>query len=200
MKEPLFAILIQEHSLSPVFKLITEELRLIWFLYFLAYSFLGFLLEVVYAHSTGGAHARKCLLVLPLCPVYGVGACAIVWAAPFLVSLPALFLMGAILATVAEYAMAVFYEELLGVSFWDYSALPFHLHGRVCLVFSLAWGFLSLPLVWWVHPALTRFLSAVPPPVSWCLLLTFWADSIVTAFLLRSTGTKDSLAWYQPKS
>ena len=48
-----------------------------WFWYFLFYSFLGFLLEVGYAWWTGGPLDRKCLLLLPLCPVYGLGACAV---------------------------------------------------------------------------------------------------------------------------
>ena len=46
-----------------------------WFWYFLFYSFLGFLLEVGYAWWTGGSLDRKCLLLLPLCPVYGLGYC-----------------------------------------------------------------------------------------------------------------------------
>ena len=42
---------------------------------FLIYSFLGFLIEVAYARVTGEAKRdRKCRLLLPLCPVYGLGA------------------------------------------------------------------------------------------------------------------------------
>ena len=48
-----------------------------WLWYFIWYSFLGFLLEVGYARWTGGRRDRKCLLLLPLCPVYGLGACAV---------------------------------------------------------------------------------------------------------------------------
>ena len=45
-----------------------------WFWSFTAYSFLGFLLEVAFAAAVGGRPDRKGLLVLPLCPVYGLGA------------------------------------------------------------------------------------------------------------------------------
>ena len=60
-----------------------------WIWYFIWYSFLGFLLEVGYARWTGGRRDRKCLLLLPLCPVYGLGACAVLllprgcWSGPF---------------------------------------------------------------------------------------------------------------------
>ncbi len=45
-----------------------------YFWYFVLYSALGFLLEVGYAWCTGGRRDRKRTLVLPLCPVYGLGA------------------------------------------------------------------------------------------------------------------------------
>ena len=49
-----------------------------WFWYFFIYSFLGFLLEVVYVRIRGEAKRdRKCRLILPVCPVYGLGALAI---------------------------------------------------------------------------------------------------------------------------
>ena len=46
--------------------------KLFWL--FIFYSFLGFLLEVGFTALThGGKRDRKCLLALPLCPVYGLG-------------------------------------------------------------------------------------------------------------------------------
>ena len=45
-----------------------------WFWYFVLYSFLGFLVEVVFARITHNPKRdRKCLYFLPLCPVYGLG-------------------------------------------------------------------------------------------------------------------------------
>lgn len=109
---------------------------MIWFWTFLFYSLMGFFLEVAYARSTGGDPNRKCLLLLPLCPVYGLGACAILllpgWVSR---SLPALFLLGGLTATAAEYLTALFYHYVLHVSFWDYRGLPGSLQGRVCLPF-----------------------------------------------------------------
>ena len=46
-----------------------------WIWNFYLYSFFGFLLEVVYARLTRAKKRdRKCRLLLPLCPVYGLGA------------------------------------------------------------------------------------------------------------------------------
>ncbi|MBQ8801726.1 MAG: putative ABC transporter permease [Clostridium sp.] len=169
---------------------------MIWFWFFLFYSFVGFLLEVAFAWCTGGHPRRKCLLVLPLCPVYGLGACLILGASADLNSPAALFAVGAVLATASEYCMAAFYEDILGVSFWDYSDLPFHIHGRVCLPFSIAWGLLSIPLVRWLHP-LVSSVSFDPPAFVTVLMVTaLAADGLVSGLLLRKFRTRDVLDWY----
>ena len=156
---------------------------------FLAYSFAGLLLETAFARLTGGPPHRKGLLVLPLCPVYGAGACLILaLAAPASACPPAVFLLGALAATAAEYLAALYHEKALGVSFWSYDGLPGSLQGRVCLPFSLAWGVLSLGLVYWLHPLLAPWLARIPAPVSWAALTTLLADGIFTAALLRSRG------------
>lgn len=165
---------------------------------FIAYSFAGFLLETAFAWLTGGAAGRKGLLVLPLCPVYGAGACLVLaLTAPVRGEPPAVFLVGGLAATAAEYLAALYHEKALGVSFWDYSDLPGSLRGRVCLPFSLAWGTLSLGLVYWLHPLLAPWLARIPAPVGWLTLSTLLTDGLFTAALLRTTGDTASLRWYE---
>lgn len=165
---------------------------------FIAYSFAGFLLETAFAWLTGGTAGRKGLLVLPLCPVYGAGACLVLaLTAPVRGEPPAVFLVGGLAATAAEYLAALYHEKTLGVSFWDYSDLPGSLRGRVCLPFSLAWGTLSLGLVYWLHPLLAPWLARIPAPVGWLTLATLLTDGLFTAALLRTTGDTASLRWYE---
>ena len=171
---------------------------MIWFWSFMAYSFAGFLLEVAFARLTGGRADRKGLLVLPLCPVYGAGACLILALSGWAGGRPGLvFLLGGGAATAAEYLAALYHEKALGVSFWNYDELPGNLHGRVCLPFSLAWGTLSLGLVYRVHPVLSPWLGRIPAPVGWLALATLLTDGLFTAALLRTTGDTASLRWYE---
>ena len=171
---------------------------MVWFWNFFVYSFLGFLLEVAFAYSTRGRPDRKCLLVLPLCPVYGLGACAILLLPRRVLAAPALlFLLGGLAATAVEYLTAVFYEKVLGVSFWNYQGLPGSVQGRVCLPFSLVWGALALPLVYWVHPLLSPLWASIPAPVAWAAAAAVLADLFLSAFLLRRTGSRDTLKWYR---
>ena len=49
-----------------------------WLWLFCLYSFLGYLLEKAFAAATGSRHqVRKCFLLLPLCPVYGLAMLAV---------------------------------------------------------------------------------------------------------------------------
>lgn len=167
---------------------------MIW--WFIAYSFAGFLLESAFAWASGGRPDRKGLLVLPLCPVYGAGACLILALPKWVDARPwALFLLGGLTATAAEYLASLWHEKALGVSFWSYDGLPGNLQGRVCLPFSLAWGTLSLGLVYWLHPRLSPWLERIPAPVGALALITLLADGLCTAAALRGTGDTASLRW-----
>ena len=76
---------------------------MIWVWNFILYSFFGFLLEVAYARATGGRGDRKSLLVLPLCPVYGVGACLILLLPRTVIQNPfTLFLLGGLAISCVE--------------------------------------------------------------------------------------------------
>ena len=165
---------------------------------FLIYSFLGFLLEVVFARITRSSKQdRKCMILFPLCPVYGLGALAIVHLPAAVQRSPlALFLLGGLAATAVEYAVDWFYETFLGVRFWDYSDRLWNLNGRVSLLFSFFWGLLAISLVRWVHPPIMRLIAAIPEGWFLPVALLFLTDGILSAWTLRTTGTTDPLRWY----
>lgn len=167
---------------------------------FLFYSFCGFLLEITFARLfRHPKRDRKCHLLLPVCPVYGLGALGILLLPQAVKAFPLLlFLCGAAVATAAEWGMSLFYEKATGAAFWDYHALPLNVSGRVCLYFSLFWGLLSLPLVYGVQPLLELWLGAIPAAVTIPFALFYLGDAAVSLFLLRRGGT-DALRWYLPQ-
>ena len=169
------------------------------FWYFVLYSFLGFLVEVAYARGLGvEKQDRKCFYFLPLCPVYGVGALLILAPAARLSPYPALAAgWSALAATAAEYAMSLFYEKALGVSFWDYAQFPGNLGGRVCPLFSAFWCLLGLVTVYGIQPLAAAGVERLPdwllPPAAAALAL----DGALSVFLLRRSGSTDVLCWYR---
>ena len=156
-----------------------------WFWSFTAYSFLGFLLEVAFAAAVGGRPDRKGLLVLPLCPVYGLGAGLILLLPGWVDARPwLLFLLGGLTATAAEYLTALYHQKALGVSFWSYEGLPGNIQGRVCLPFSAAWGLLSAVSARVLQPLLIPLAAVMPPLLTYGALLLLTADAVCSAALL----------------
>ena len=120
--------------------------------YFWIYSFLGYLLERAFAAVTHAEHqGRRCFLLLPLCPVYGLGMLAVLALPPDWTEGGWLVISGGLAATAVEYAVHWAYETTLGIRFWDYANVPGNLRGRVCLPFTLAWGILTAAAVWWIQ-------------------------------------------------
>lgn len=157
-----------------------------WFWQFLLYSFLGYLLEKGFAALSGSPRqTRKCFLLLPLCPVYGLGVLAVLALPEKLVDNPAeLAFWGGLTATAVEYGVHVLYDRLLGVRFWDYSGVWGNLRGRVCVPFSLAWGVLLAAWLPWFQPLARQWTAAVPPWATYAALLILAADGAVSVRLL----------------
>ena len=162
--------------------------------YFWIYSFLGYLLEKAFAKVTRAQQqGRKCFLLLPLCPVYGLGMLAVLALPPICKEGIWLVVWGGLAATAVEYAVHWAYETFLHVRFWDYSRVWGNLRGRVCLPFTAAWGVLTALAVRWVQPGVEALAARVPGEVTWLCLLVFTADALVSARLLWVTGDVELL-------
>jgi uncharacterized membrane protein len=161
---------------------------------FIYYSFLGYLVEKAYARATGAEkQTRKCLLLLPLCPVYGLAMAALLAMPEPLLRSWRVIVTGAVVTTAVEYGVHWAYEALLHVHFWDYTGVRGNLKGRVCLPFTLAWGALSAVAVWLFQPLLLVVLPFVSPWVTLAAMLLFTADAVCSARLLWVTGDTETL-------
>lgn len=158
---------------------------LLW--YFWIYSFFGWLVELAFAAvSRSEDRRRRCLLVLPLCPVYGLGMLAALALPPM--GWLGLTFFGGLTAAAVEYAFHWAGERFLGVRFWDYAGLPGNLRGRVCLPFTLAWGALVWAAVRFVQPGAEALAAEVSPALTYVCLLVFTLDAVCSLRFLRVTG------------
>ena len=162
---------------------------------FWVYSFVGFLLETVFAWMTRSPHRdRRCFLMLPLCPVYGLGVLAVL-ALPVAVTdtFRGMAFWGGLTATAVVDGVHWLYEKLLGVRFWDYRDVFGNLQGRICLPFSVAWGVLLAVGLPPLHRWLLPLLEQIPSAISWWMLALFAADALLSAWVLRETGDPESV-------
>ena len=134
--------------------------QLFWL--FLAFSFLGWCLEVAATAVRLGQYRDRGVLHGPLCLVYGITGCLITIA---LRELSGgwffLFLFSALYATVVEWIAGHLLEHYSHTRWWDYSDRKWNLDGYICLSASVVWGALGLVTVKWLVPLLMRLYQLV---------------------------------------
>ena len=160
---------------------------------FLAYSFLGVVIEgLFFLACERSLESRSGLLYLPLRPLYGVGGAAFALLLRPVVAQPvAVFVLGAVVATVVEYAASLFTDRAFGAVSWDYSHKLLNLQGRVCLVYSLAWGALAVAALYLLDAPLRARLALVPraegeAALSVLLVLVAVSGVVTLAALVRT--------------
>ena len=134
-----------------------------WVLWFVAYSFMGWVYESIICSIAQKKFINRGFLNGPLCPVYGFGALVCILLLYQRIEDPvALFFMGMLLTCAVEYVTAVLLEKLFQAKWWDYSNRRFNLNGRVCLLGALVFGILSVLLVKIIHPQVAALTAQVP--------------------------------------
>ena len=73
------------------------------------------------------------------------------------------FVAGPLLGGLYEYLCSVFTELVFGTVFWDYSAIPFNLGGRINLLYCFFWGFAAVAWFRGLYPILARWIAKIPP-------------------------------------
>lgn len=135
------------------------------FLWFVFYSFVGWVYETLLALAVHKKFIWKNFLQGPFCPVYGLGALAVVLLlSPFKNRLIPLFLLGALVTCTVEYITAWFLETFFQHKEWDYSRRKWNLHGRVCALGALVFGGFSVLLVKYLHPVVSDWTNRLPYP------------------------------------
>ena len=158
--------------------------QLFWL--FLAFSFLGWCLEVAATAVRLGQYRDRGVLHGPLCLVYGITGCLITIA---LRELSGgwffLFLFSALYATVVEWIAGHLLEHYSHTRWWDYSDCKWNLDGYICLSASIVWGALGLVTVKWLVPLLMRLYQLVPAGLAHVLL---WIFAILLVIDLLGTA------------
>lgn len=135
----------------------------IWWIlaYFIIYSILGYVIETLFGIVTKGVwESRKSFLYGPFCAIYGIGAVImVVLLHKYIKKYNTLFVAGFIIGSVVEYLVSLLGEMLLNVKWWDYSNMPLNIDGRICVYFSIFWGFLAIYLICSVNPKVDRLIN-----------------------------------------
>lgn len=165
--------------------------------FFLIYSFVGWVTEVVYQAVAKGNITNRGFLNGPVCPVYGFGVVAVlaIYYAVGRDNIAIIFLEGIILTTLIELIAGWALDKLFHARWWDYSDMPHNLNGYICPAFSIIWGLAVVFVLRIAHPAIAHFtVDAIPYKLGLLLISLFGiallADTIVTALTLIGLNKK----------
>lgn len=123
-----------------------------WLMFFYTYCFFGWCFESAYVSIKKRRLVNRGFLNGPFLPLYGFGAISVLFTAlPFRENPVWVYVVGALTATVLEYVTGVVMEAVFKVRYWDYSNQKFNFQGHICLSSTIAWGFLSLAMVFGFH-------------------------------------------------
>ena len=123
-----------------------------WLMFFYTYCFFGWCFESAYVSLKNRRLVNRGFLNGPFLPLYGFGAISVLFAAlPFRENTVWVYVVGALAATALEYVTGVVMEAVFKVRYWDYSNQKFNFQGHICLSSTIAWGFLSLAMVFGFH-------------------------------------------------
>ena len=75
------------------------------------------------------------------------------------------FVSSMVLCTLLEYLAGWYLELTWGVKWWDYSDMPWNLHGRICFLSSIMFGIGGMLLVWVISPLFYSVYRKVPERV-----------------------------------
>ena len=130
--------------------------------YFIIYSFLGFIIETLFAlFNYGVFESRQGFLYGPFCCIYGLGAVIIILVLnyKFFKNNHTLFIGGFVVGSIVEYFVSLLGEIILNVKWWDYSNRFLNIGGRICFLYSIFWGLLGVYLMKVINPRVDRFIN-----------------------------------------
>lgn len=112
--------------------------------------------------------------------IYGVGAVIIILSSQFFHKNNfTLFLGGYVIGSIIEYFTSLFVELTLHTKWWDYRGNILNLNGRVCLLYSIFWGILTVFLIKKFHPLINTIMEKVATKIPLKLIKTFLACLII---------------------
>ena len=133
------------------------------FFSFVLYSFFGWIWECCFVSFKSKRWINRGFLNGPFIPIYGFGGTMIYMAVhPVEYNATYVFLTGMLVATLLEYLTSYMMEKLFHAKWWDYSNYKYNFRGRICLVASFFWGFLSILLVDILQPFVDSIITAIP--------------------------------------
>lgn len=167
-------------------KISTDFFFYVWLFFLL--SIIGWLWEGFLYLFKDDVYVNRGFLTGPWLPIYGIGGIMLELLFHRWRDRPLLtFVSSMLICTLLEYAAGWYLELTWGVKWWDYSGMPWNLHGRVCVLSSLMFGLGGMLLIWVISPLFYSLYRRVPVKtrvtLSLLAITVFAADAAYSAIV-----------------
>lgn len=166
--------------------------------YFIIYSVAGYIIETLYGMITKGVwESRQSFLYGPFCGIYGLGAVVMILCLhKFPKKYNVLFIGGFIVGSIVEYAISLFGEVVLGVKWWDYSNMPLNINGRICVYFSVFWGFLGMYLIISLNQKVDKIINWIKSKFKTQKTLKTFVVTVFTLLMIDCIATAFAIEFF----
>lgn len=165
--------------------------------FFIVYSFIGWVIEVVFHVVVAGKIINRGFLNGPVCPVYGFGMISVLLIYNLVGSSNTMvvFIEGVVFTTLIELVAGFILDKFFHARWWDYSSMPMNLNGYICVGFSIIWGLAVVFVIKIAHVFVYSITSGfIPESIGWPVLIAMYAvfitDTVVTALTLIGLNKK----------
>lgn len=166
-----------------------------YFLWFILYSFLGWLTETLLYMLRDGKVVKRGFLFGPLCPIYGFACCICVMILYGRIqNVFLLFLAGMGITSTLEYATHFVMEKFFHAMWWDYSNRRFNIKGRIYLKGCLLFGLAIVLLIKVVQPFFVQLTVLIPRTALYWTCFVLYTILIVDVSMMVSDLKQTALA------
>lgn len=162
-------------------------------------SFGGVIIEMLWCLVRSGyIESRAGLVIGPFNLLYGAGAVALTLALykfrnrnVFII-----FFGSMLVGSAIEYSCSWLLEVIFGTRSWDYSMMALNINGRICLMYSIFWGFLGVLWIKSLYPLISKLILPIPNKagkiIAWALTIFLAFDAVITAAAIVRWSHRDA--------
>lgn len=122
--------------------------------YFFVFSMIGWLAEVLVVFLLSGVYVNVGVLSGPWVPIYGWASLLIIYLSRRVKNNLEFFGIVMVITGLIEYLTSMYLEMAHHARWWDYSALPLNINGRICIWILAIFAVIAVIGVKFIVPAL----------------------------------------------
>lgn len=156
-----------------------------YFILFMIYSFIGWIIELLFSYYKTGKIINRGFLIGPYCPIYGIGCIVLILLlSDYADNTLVLFGLSVIVCSILEYFTSWIMERIFNLRWWDYSNMKYNINGRICLETMVPFGIIGVAIVKYINSYFLKIINLINPNtieiITVVLACMFFIDVVIS--------------------